>query len=139
MTISRTKRIFLKRPIYKIPCIHEGCKIILHTRSFNRKRCHKHGANAKYKISKRSLDKRKDMNSPYYVKPKKIRECLKCGKQFESLSDSNRVCNSCNNENDVLRGTNTFHGWKLMRKDHDPTLKYYDFKTSTPEWLNHNT
>ncbi len=105
----------MKRPIYKIPCKEEGCKIVVHTRSFNRKRCHKHGANAKNKLSQKTIEKRKLWKSPYGKMPKKIRNCLKCGNKFESFSINNRICIGCNKENDNVRGAKSFHGWKLSK------------------------
>jgi hypothetical protein len=113
----------LKRPIYKIPCQHEGCKIVIHTRSFNRKKCHKHGTNAKYKISQRSKDKRKLEKSPYSISVQKTRECLKCGKKFGSLSNYNRICKVCNAENEQLKAEKSFMGWKLVSDDVGSSLR----------------
>ncbi len=142
LTQSRTKKIFLKRPIYKIPCKEEGCNTVIHTRSFNRKKCHKHSINSryKYKVNKRSQDKIKDMQSPYTIKPQKKRDCLKCGKKFESLSDSNRICVKCNSENDSLKGSMPFHGWHLtMSNDFGAAIRYSgygigDMRNKLSEW-----
>jgi hypothetical protein len=118
----------MKRPIYKIPCQQEGCKIVIHTRSFNRKKCHKHVANAKYKISQRSKDKRKLEKSPYSIPIQKTRNCLKCGSKFGSLSEYNRICKTCNAENEhLIKKEKTFLGWKLTSDDLENSLRnqYY--------------
>jgi hypothetical protein len=136
LTLSTTKRSFLKRPIYKIPCQQEGCKIVIHTRSFNRKKCYRHVTNAKYKISQRSKDKRKLEKSPYSIAIQKTRECLKCGCKFGSVSEYNRICKTCNAENDQLKSEKLFLGWKLRSDDLEHSLKFqYYEKRHSPDGI----
>jgi hypothetical protein len=113
LTQSIYKKRFLKRPIYKKPCNYAGCNKVIHTRSFNRKFCYRHGPNFKYKISKLSKEKRKLANSPYTKVVQQVRKCLKCNNKFDSISYYNRICNSCNIENESIKSAKSFHGWKL--------------------------
>lgn len=119
LTQSIYKKRFLKRPIYKIPCTHKDCDKVIYTRSFNRKYCYKHVPNFKYKISKRSMDKRKLANSPYTKPVQSRRDCLKCNSKFDSISPNNRICPKCNIENDGQTAHKIFHGWRL---EHDGFL-----------------
>ncbi len=98
---------FLRGPIHKIPCYELDCKIVLHTRAYNKKYCKKHrGQSGRSRQYKHVKKRQTDLQSPYskYQKFEETtkRQCLKCEKSFSSIGKFNRLCHLCNQDNDTV-------------------------------------
>jgi len=119
--LTKSKIRFLKLKIKQIPCNAVGCHKILYTRAASKKYCMKHGSMAKMgKIAKKNVKKRqKDLNSPIYDTTKVVQKiCLKCDKQFDSISRWNRICIPCNTDNldeSISHKKISFHSGNITR------------------------
>jgi hypothetical protein len=94
---KRRRNMFLKRKIIKKPCMYEGCDKILYTRAPSKKYCRKHAR----KFGVRKIESNLYTKNIFNISIKN-RVCLKCGRQFTSYGIQNRLCQSCNYENNVM-------------------------------------
>lgn len=104
--ITKNRLKFLRGPVHKIPCHEFNCKTMLHTRAYNKKYCHIHCHMAKMgKMRRKNVKKRQtDIQSPYGRFGETTQKlCLKCGDSFGSISRFNKLCEPCNQDNEIIK------------------------------------
>jgi hypothetical protein len=69
-----------------------------------------------------------DMQSPYGRFGETIKKgCLKCGEPFGSISKFNKLCEPCNQENEVIKeSVNSFSNSSLIVRNHHNSEFDYD-------------